>query len=59
MPDMVPTLMGGAYVLMEVQGAEGVRYILMAPLYAMTVSVMGRIVLLVLGSWGWGLQRKQ
>ena len=59
MPDMVPTLMGGASVLMEVQGAEGVRYISLAPLYSMAVSVVGRILLLVLGLLGWGLQRNQ
>ena len=59
MPAAVSTLMGGDVVLMSVQGAEGVRYIPLAPLSSMEVSVMGRIVSLVLGSWGWGLQRKQ
>ena len=46
-PDAVPTLMGGAAVFISVQEAEGVRYILLAPLYTMTVSVIGRIVLIV------------
>ena len=44
---MVTTLMVGAAVLVSVQEAEGVRYILLAPLYTMTVSVIGRIVLIV------------
>ena len=47
MLDAVPTLMGDAAVLVSVQGAEGVRYIPLASLSTMTVSVMGRIVSLV------------
>ena len=58
MPDAVPTLMGGTNVLMSVQGAAGVRYILLAPLSTMAVSVLGRLIYPVLRSWGWGLQRK-
>ena len=59
MPDAVPTLMEGAAMLMSMQGAEGVRYILLAPLSTMSVSVLGSLISPVLRSWGWGLQRKQ
>ena len=55
MPDAVPTLMGGVAVLMSVQRAAGVRYIPLAPLYTMEVSVLGRLIYLALRSWGWGL----
>ena len=44
MPDAVPTLIGGATVLMSVQGAEGVMYITLVPLSDMEVSVMVRTV---------------
>ena len=47
----VPTLIRGAAVLISVQGAEGVRYIPLAPLSTMAVYVIRRIVLLVLGLW--------
>ena len=50
MPDAVPTLMGGVDVLMSVQGEEGVRYTPLSPLCTIEVYVIGRIVLLVLGS---------
>ena len=50
MPDVVPTLMGGAAVLMLVQVEAGVRYIPLAPLSTMAVSVMGRLISSVLGS---------
>ena len=58
-PDTVPQLMGGAAMLMSVQVAEGVRYIPLAPLFAMAVSMMGRILLLLSSLWGWGIQRNQ
>ena len=58
MSDAVPTLTGGAAVLMSVQGAAGVRYIPLAPLSNMTVSVLGRLISPMLRLWGWGLQRK-
>ena len=41
MPDAVPTLMGGAVVLMSVQGAAGVGYIPLAPLSTIAVYVLG------------------
>ena len=47
MPDALPTFMGGAAMFVSLQGAEGVRYILLAPLSTITVSVMGNIVSLV------------
>ena len=58
-PAAVPTLMGGAAVLMSMQVAEGVRYIPLVLLSTMVVSVMGRLISPVLGSWGWGLQRNK
>ena len=58
MTSTVPMLMGGAAVLMSVQGAEEVRYIPLSQLSNMAVSVLGRLISPVLGSWGWGLQRK-
>ena len=57
MPDVVPTLMVGAAMLMSVQGVAGVRYIPLASLSTMTVSVLGRLILPVLRLWGWGLRR--
>ena len=57
-PDAVTTLMGGAAMLMSVQGAEGVRYIPLATLSTVAVSLLGRLIFPVLRSWGWGLQRK-
>ena len=57
-PAAVPTLMGVAAVLMSVQGAEGMKYIPLAPLSTMTVSVLGGLILPVLRSRGWGIQRK-
>ena len=59
MPAAVPKFMGGASVLMSMQGAEVVRKIPLAPLSTMAVSVMGRLIFLVLGLWGWGLQCKK
>ena len=56
--DVVPTLMGGAAVLMSVQGAEGVRYIPLETLSTVAVFVLGGIISPVLKSWGWGLNRK-
>ena len=56
MPDAVPTLTGGAVVLMSVQGAVGMRYIPLAPLSTMAVSVLGRLISSVLRFRGWGLQ---
>ena len=47
MPAGVPMLMGGVTVLMSVHGAEGVRYIPLAQLSTMPLSVIGRIVLIV------------
>ena len=41
MPAAVPELMGGANMLRSVQGVEGVRYIPLAPLSTMAVSVLG------------------
>ena len=46
-PAVVPTLMGGATVLMSVQGEERVRYIRLAPLATMAVSAMGRLIVSV------------
>ena len=58
MPEAVPTLMGGAAVLMSAQGAVGVRYIPLVTLSTMEVSVLGRLIYSVLRLWGWGLQCK-
>ena len=55
-PDAVPTLMGGAVVLMSVQGSTGVRYIPLVPLSTMEVYVLGRLSYYVLRLRGWGLQ---
>ena len=55
MRDAVPTLMGGATVLMSVQGSEGMMYIPLAPLYDMEVSMMVGTLLFVVGLWGGGL----
>ena len=52
MPDAVPTLIGGVVVLMSVQGAAGVRYIPLAPLSTMKVSVLGRLSSSVLSCGG-------
>ena len=57
-PSAVPTLMGGAAVLMSVQGAVGVRYIPLATLSTMEVSMFGRLTSPVLRLCGWGLQCK-
>ena len=56
MPDAVPMLTGGSAVLMLVQGAAGVRYIPLAPMSTMAVSVLGRLSSSVLRFQGWGLQ---
>ena len=56
MTDTVPTLTGGAVVLMSVQGALGVRYIPLVPLSTIAVSVLGSLSSLVLRLWGGGLQ---
>ena len=56
MPDAVPMLTGGSAVLMLVQGAARVRYIPLAPMYTMAVSVLGRLSSSVLRLQGWGLQ---
>ena len=50
--------MGGDAMLISVQGVEGVRYIPLASLSTMEVSVLGGLIMPVLRSWGWGLQRK-
>ena len=42
-PDVLPMLIGGAAVLMLVQRAAEVRYIPLAPLSTMAVSVLGRL----------------
>ena len=41
--EAVPTLTRGAVVLMSVQGAAGLRYIPLAPLSTMEVSVLGSL----------------
>ena len=43
MPDAVSMLIGGAAVLISVQGAAGVRYIQLALLSSMTVYMLGRL----------------
>ena len=57
--DVVPTLMGGAAVLMSVQGAEGVRYIPLAQLSDMAMSLMVSTVSFVVVSFEGRLQGKQ
>ena len=56
MPDAVPTLTGGAAVLMSVQRAAGVSYIPLKPLSTMSVYVLGKLISSVLRLRGWGLQ---
>ena len=56
MPDTVPTLIGGAAVLMSVQRAAGVSYIPLKPLSTMSVYVLGKLISSVLRLRGWGLQ---
>ena len=43
MPHELPTLTGGAAVLMSLQGESGVSYIPLAPMSTMTVSVLGSL----------------
>ena len=52
MPDVLPTLMGGAAVLMSVQGAVWVRYIPLAPMSNMALYVLGRLISPVSRLWG-------
>ena len=59
MPYVVPTLMGCAAVLMSVQGAEGVRYIPLAQLSDMAMSLMVSTVSFVVVSFEGRLQGKQ
>ena len=56
MPDAVPILTGGAAVLMSAQGAAGVRYIPLAPLSTMAVSMLGSLGSSMLRLWEEGLQ---
>ena len=56
MPNAVQKLTGGAAVFMSVQGSAGVRYIPLALLSNMEVSVLGRLSYSVLRLRGWGIQ---